>query len=156
MRFSWGSANVPRRDDVDEDRRGRLADIADIMIPAAHGMPSASSVDVAGGQLDIVLFARDDLAEPLLRALDSDIVPDVHSFDTVDAWLVDLHANDAEAHDALVKVVIAGYYLSPKVCGLLGYPGQMASEVTLSFPEYVDEGLLDAVVARGPLFRDVP
>ncbi len=61
------------------------------------------------------------------------------------------------AHDALVTAVVAGYYLHPDVRRLLGYPGQVAQEVDIDgFPDYVDEGLLERVYERGPIYRPTP
>ena len=37
---------------------------------------------------------------------------------------------------------------------LIGYPGQMAIELRSWEPAYLDEGLIDAVLARGPVWRD--
>ena len=49
---------------IDADRRATLAAVADQLIPAAHGMPSAGEV-VGDERLRFVLNARPDLAEPL-------------------------------------------------------------------------------------------
>ena len=52
----------------DEDRRATFAAVADHLIPAAHGMPSAGDV-VSDVRLRFVLGARPDLIEPLRAAL---------------------------------------------------------------------------------------
>src|SRR6185369_12385161 len=49
--------------------RDLLAKLADALIPAADGFPSASAVGVAGELLDKVLSNRPDLARPLKSAL---------------------------------------------------------------------------------------
>ena len=49
--------------------RELLGALADELIPAGSGMPSASGAGVAGEYLDAVLAARPDLAAPLERAL---------------------------------------------------------------------------------------
>jgi hypothetical protein len=37
---------------------------------------------------------------------------------------------------------------------LLDYPGQLGTPVLIEYPEYVTEGLLDAVLERGPIYRN--
>jgi hypothetical protein len=137
---------------MDRQRRARLAVLADRLIPAADGMPAPSSVEIGGSQLDLVLASRPDLEPALLRA--------VEAADGVDdgiAWLAGLQARDPAAHDALVLAVVAGYYLHPEVQRLLGYPGQVAQEVSVAaLPDYVSEGLLERVYERGPIYRPTP
>lgn len=132
------------------DLRRRLAAVADLMIPAADGMPAASSVGVAGQQLDHVLRSRPDLADPLRAALQRPLDDDIN------AWMSRLSEDDPTAFVALTTVVLAGYYLSADVRRLLGYGGQEPAEVSVAYPEYVEEGLLDAVLERGQRYRDVP
>ena len=135
---------------VGADVRDRLRRFADALIPEAHDMPSASSVGVADGQLDRVLRARPDLAEPLARAL-AGVDPDDR-----DRSLERLRADDREAHDALLLVVAGGYYIDPDVRRRLGYDGQKPVEVRPEIiPNYVEEGLIEPLLARGPVFRPV-
>lgn len=150
MSFSWGGTAAPSSAQVGAPERARLEQVADELIPEAHGMPSASAVGVGREQLDIVLTARADLLEPLQRALATPIG------DELAHWLAALEERDPDAHHAVVLVVLAGYYLSDVVMQKLGYPGQTPKEITASFPEYVVEGLLDPVVERGPLYREPP
>ena len=124
-----------------------LAAVADLMIPAAHAMPSAADV-VTVDRLRFVLSARPDLVEPLRRALREELGADPH---------VRLDALAAEATNlaALQLVIVAGYYTDRGVRELIGYPGQMAIELkSWIFPPYLEEGLIDAVMARGPVWRD--
>jgi hypothetical protein len=89
--------------------RARLRTFADALIPAAHGMPAASEVGVADGQLERVLEARPDLLEPLRRAL-----PDADPEDA-ERSLATIQTADPPAHDALVLAVVGGYYIHPRV-----------------------------------------
>ena len=50
---------------LSDEQRAQLGAIADELIPAGSGMPSASEAGVAGEFLDEVLAARPDLAAPL-------------------------------------------------------------------------------------------
>jgi hypothetical protein len=67
---------------------------------------------------------------------------------------------DALAHEplslaALQLAIVAAYYTDKRVRELIGYPGQMAIDVkSWLVPSYIDEGLIDAVLARGPVWRD--
>ncbi len=135
-------------DGVDRDRLRRFADV---LIPAAHGMPSAGQVGVADGQLDRVLAVRDDLIEPLLRAL-ARVDAEAH-----EGSLAALEHDDAEAHDALLLVIVGGYYIDPGVRRRLGYDGQVPTEVRPEIiPNYVEEGLIEPLLERGPVYRQVP
>ena len=132
--------------------RERLARIADGLIPEADGMPAPSRIDIGGHQLDVVLASRPDLAEGLTRAL-----AEAGAADDAIAWVEELRARDPDAYDALVTAVVAGYYMHPQVMRLLGYPGQVPQEVSVDgYPAYVDEGLLERVYERGPIYRPTP
>lgn len=133
---------------LDTDALRRLWEVADRLIPAAHGMPSAAEV-VNEDRLRLVLRSRPDLVEPLVGALRSEHGEDVA------ARLESLASTEPTALAALQLVVVAGYYTDRKVRELIGYPGQLAIEVrSWEVPPYLDEGLIDAVVARGPVWRD--
>jgi hypothetical protein len=127
--------------------RATLTAVADHLIPAAHGMPSAAEI-VTDDRLRFVLRARQDLAEPLSAALRPDLGDDVA--DRL-ARLADEPANLA----ALQLTIVAGYYTDARVRELIGYPGQMALELrSWEYPVYLEDGLIDAVLARGPVWRD--
>jgi hypothetical protein len=135
---------------VDDELRDRLRRFADVLIPAAHGMPAAGEVGVADGQLDKVLAVRPDLAEPLARAL-ADADPADH-----EASLARLRERDRQAHDALLLVVVGGYYIDADVRRRIGYDGQQPVEVRPEIiPNYVEEGLIEPLLARGPVYRPV-
>jgi hypothetical protein len=134
--------------------RQRLARLADGLIPEGDGMPAPSSLDIAGAQLDLVLASRPDLAEGLCRALEAAAQAEA---ETAIAWAEALRVADPDAHGALVAAVVAGYYLHPEVKRLLGYPGQIPEEVRPDpFPDYAEEGLLERVYERGPIYRPTP
>jgi hypothetical protein len=129
------------------EERTTFAAIADHLIPAAHGMPSAAEV-VNDDRLRFVLRARPDLAEPLREALRPDLGPDVSE------RLARL-ADEPTNLSALQLAIVSGYYTDKRVRELIGYPGQMAIEIrSWEYPIYLEEGLIDAVLARGPVWRD--
>jgi len=129
------------------EEQANLAVVADRLIPAAHGMPSAGVV-VNEERLRFVLTARPDLVEPLRAALGAGPAD-------VDARLDMLARDNPQALGALQLVIVAGYYTDKTVRELIGYPGQMALSLrSWELPEYIEEGLIDAVLARGPVWRD--
>jgi hypothetical protein len=133
---------------LDPAARATLDAIADRLIPAAEGMPSAADV-LTDDRLRFVLDARPDLALPLRAALRAEIEGDVGT--RLDA----LGRDDQAALGALQLVIVAGYYTDQRVRELIGYPGQMAIDIrSWEYPAYLEQGLIDAVVARGPTWRD--
>lgn len=133
---------------IDEQARSAFAAVADHLIPAGHGMPTAGDV-VDEGRLRFVLAARPDLTEPLRMALRADLGDDPT------ARLAQLERDEPECHQALQFVIVAGYYTDATVRERIGYPGQEARPVKAwKYPEYLEEGLTDQVVARGPIYKD--
>ena len=132
--------------------RARLAQIADGLIPGTQEMPAPGSLDIAGRQLDLVLASRPDLADGLCRALEA-----ASDTDDAIAWIGRLATSDPPAHEALVTVVVAGYYLHPEVQRRLGYPGQVGEVVRVDdYPDFVHEGQLERVLERGAIYRPTP
>jgi hypothetical protein len=116
--------------------RERLAELADALIPAEDGMPSASEAGAVGEWLDAVLAARPDFRAPL-EALST-------SSGTVDQAQLDV----------LSAAVVAAYYMNPDVCERVGYAGQRAIPFDPDAPDYLD--LLESVKARPPVYRPTP
>ena len=137
---------------LDRQARVLLSEVADQLIPAADGMPSASAVGVAEHLLDEVLTHRPDLAVPLAEALAT--LSQCASSDLM-RMIACLQRSDPAAHDALITSVAGAYYLSTEVRRRLRYQGQEALQISFVLaPAYVFEGLLDPVLERGPLYRD--
>jgi hypothetical protein len=133
---------------LSDQERETLAVIADHLIPAAAGMPSAGEV-VGEDRLRFVLSARPDLVEPLRAALRAGLGDDPA------ARLEALGRDAPDRLAALQLVIVGGYYTDGRVRELIGYPGQVAITVrSWEFPAYLEEGLIDAVIARGPVWRD--
>jgi hypothetical protein len=132
----------------DAAERATLRAVADRLIPAAHGKPSAAEV-LTDDRLRFVLTARPDLVEPVKAALRPELGEDV-------AGRMDVLGRDEPAIlYALQLVIVGGYYTDRRVRELIGYPGQMAIELrSWELPPYLEEGLIDAVLARGPVWRD--
>ena len=132
---------------LSDGERATFAAIADHLIPAAHGMPSAADV-VNDDRLRFVLRARPDLGEPLKAALRPELGSDAA------ARLARL-ADEPTNLSALQLAIVGGYYTDKAVRERIGYPGQMAIELrSWEYPAYLEEGLIDAVLARGSVWRD--
>ena len=128
--------------------RATLAAVADHLIPAAHGMPSAAEV-LTDDRIRFVLTARPDLATPIRSALRDGLGDDPG------ARLGALAADEPAALGALQLAIVAGYYTDKRVRELIGYAGQEAITIrSWEVPSYVEEGLIDRVLARGPVWRD--
>jgi hypothetical protein len=133
---------------LDAEARATFARVADHLIPAAHGMPSAGSV-VGDDRLRFVVNSRPDMIEPLRAALRPELGDDPQ------ARLDTLGRHEPANLGALQLAIVAGYYTDAGVRERIGYPGQEALPLrSWEVPAYVDEGLIDAVLARGPVWRD--
>ena len=134
--------------------RAAFGRMAEVMLPGTDTMPSAGRAGVPGPRLDEVLEARPDLAEPLGRALrDLGDLGDSFSLENLARYL----SVDEEAYSALTLCVGAAYYLSQEVRDLIGYPGQEARSFDpYEYVGWIDEGLLDPVTERGPIWRRPP
>lgn len=130
-----------------DTERAALASVADQLIPEAHGMPSAGAV-ITQKRLAFVVTARPDLVAPLHAALSDDLPADAG--DRLAAL-----QEEPEILGALLLTVVGAYYTDRDVRERLAYPGQLA--ITLQswkVPGYMDEGLIDKVLARGAIWRD--
>jgi hypothetical protein len=134
--------------EFDGDRLVTLAAVADHLIPAAHGMPSAGTV-VDASRLAFVLNARPDLRAPLVASLRPELGTDPAN------RLAALAADEPDNLGALQLVIVGAYYTDKSVKELIGYNGQEAIEVkSWLLPQYLEEGLIDKVLERGPVWRD--
>ncbi len=135
-----------------EHQRRLFAAIADVLIPAAEGMPSASDVGVQGEPLDHVLALRPELAGDLIRGL-ARIRPDEGGAAAAER----LNRDDPAAMGAIGLVASAAYYMQPEVWTLIGYPGQVQRPVMAAEEnDPAIDRLLDPVVERGPIYRPTP
>jgi hypothetical protein len=133
---------------LDAGRRAAFTAVANRLIPAAHGMPSAGGV-VGDARLRFVLNARPDLLEPLMAALRPGLGDDPS------ARLAVLEREEPDHHAVLVLAVVSGYYTDGEVRRRLGYPGQLAKQINAwRYPEYLEGGLIEKVLARGAVWRD--
>ena len=132
---------------LDHEARAAFTAVAGHLIPAAHGMPSAADV-LGDARLRFVLTTRGDLLEPLRAALRPGLGEDA---------VARLAALEQEPDHlaALLQTVVFGYYTDRDVRERLNYPGQEARQLySWKVPDFIEEGLTDQVLARGPIWRD--
>jgi hypothetical protein len=133
---------------LDAARRATLTALADHLIPAAHGMPSAGDV-IGDKRLRFVFGARPDLVKPLEAALGADWPGEPA------ARLAALEHDQPDLLASLHLVIVGAYYTDATVRQRLGYPGQEARLLqSWKYPAYLEEGLIDRVLRRGPIWRD--
>ncbi|MCW1384878.1 hypothetical protein OLX02_18850 [Novosphingobium sp. KCTC 2891] len=129
-----------------EDDRAVIRALADILIPDAEGMPSASAAGAADELLDRVVQLRADLAPRVLAAVRFARGKDHR------AALEELRTHDSETWQGFCLAIAGGYYLFDDVRALLGYTGPERRPVDPeAAPDFTD--LLAPVLARGPIWR---
>jgi hypothetical protein len=134
----------------DAEARARLAALADALIPAGDGMPSASEAGVAGEWLDAVLAAEPGLG-PALAALlaEADVADPAGELRRIES-------TDPGGWGTLTTVVAGAYFLNPTIAKRIGYPGRRAIPVDVLGPDWLEDGLLDSVESRGAIYRPTP
>ena len=131
------------------EERAALARLVDVLIPAGEGFPSASEAGVCQQGLDAVVTARPDLEAGLKDVLAT--MAHAEPAHAVEA----LRASDAGAFGVLAEFAAAAYFMNPAVRKAIGYAGQNARPID-PHPDYLDEGLLESVIRRGPIYRPTP
>ena len=131
------------------DQRAVLAGLADVLIPAGDGMPSASAAAVAGQGLDQVLAAVPGLAAGL-----ADVLAAAKGREPAQV-VANLARTDPSAHGVLTEVVTAAYFMNPDVLKAVGYAGQGPSPIDPR-ADYLEDGLLESVIKRGAIYRPTP
>jgi hypothetical protein len=136
---------------LDEVERALFGALADLLIPSADGMPSATEAGVAGKWLDEVLSVRPDFGPALAAAIDA-----ARDADPADA-LARLRSSDPVGFGVIAEVAAGAYFMNPQVRQAIGYGGQLQVPIVAEDPpDYEQDGLLASVVARGPLYRPTP
>jgi hypothetical protein len=129
--------------------RAVFAALANVLIPAGEGFPSASEALVADEGLDQVLAVRPDLAAGLKTILE-------RAAGRVPAEVVaELQANDPQSFGILAEIVPGAYFMNAKVRAAIGYDGQTPRPIDPK-PDHLQDGLLQSVIDRGPIYRGTP
>ena len=134
---------------IENKDRSTLAGLADVLIPESAGFPSASQVGVADEGLDQVLAVRPDLAKPLKVILQS--AKGRNPAEVV----AQLQDENPASFAALAEIVAGAYFMNPQVRVAIGYHGQVPQPLA-SRPDHLNDGLLQPVIDRGPIYRPTP
>ena len=133
----------------DPAQRVVLAGLADVLIPAGDSMPSASAAAVAEAGLDQVLAAVPGLGASL-----ADVLARAEGREPAEV-VASLARTDPAAYGILTEVVTAAYFMNPDVRKAVGYAGQGLSPIDPRV-DYMEDGLLESVIKRGPIYRPTP
>lgn len=138
--------------ELNERQRERLAAMADVLMPAGEGLPAASEVDVHRTWIDQALDAVPMMADAVRFAIELPGEP-AEAVET-------LRERHPEAFITFTFVLSGAYFMHPKVRRALGYEG-LAVEPNPPLEgesEYYleEDDLLAPVLARGPIYRQVP
>lgn len=133
---------------LSDSQRAVYAGLADILIPSAEGMPSASEADVPTRWIDEALRHRPDLVEALMAAIDAATGKEAQ--EAVEY----LNKEHIPAFEAMGTLTAGAYFLNPQVKQLIGYPGQVPTLVREDMDTYAD--LLENVLERGQIYREAP
>jgi hypothetical protein len=136
---------------LSEQQRARLAVLADLLIAGGAGLPSASGAEVPTQWIDRVMAVRADLAGTVRAVLELEGDPaDV---------LAGLRSGSPEVFGSFAMAVAGAYLINPRVRRELGYPGPVPMK-NPALPDeaeaYLEDGILDVVLARGPIYRPTP
>jgi hypothetical protein len=136
---------------LDEAARARLGEFADLLIAGGAGMPSASEAQVHTQWIDRVFAARPDMEAAVRGVL---ALPGEPA-----AVLAQLREQDGDGFTGFAFAVAGAYLINPRIRRELGYPGP-APVRNPALPgeaeAYLEDGILDVVIARGPIYRPTP
>lgn len=133
----------------DPTLRSVLADLADVLIPAGDGMPSASAAAVAEEGLNRVLAAVPSLGPSL-----AEVLARVRGREPAEV-VASLARTEPAAFGILTEVVAAAYFMNPDVRQAVSYRGQGPTPIDPRV-DYMEDGLLESVIQRGPIYRPTP
>lgn len=134
---------------MNETLMTRLLEIAERLVPTTDTMVGAGRVPEAAKYIERALESRPDLGDDLDGAV---LECTDHLLDAA----LRGDSVDSPAFDQVATLVIGAYYMNPVARRQIGYPGQLALEYDpMEYVTWVDEGLLDQVMSRGPRFREV-
>jgi hypothetical protein len=127
-----------------------LRAIADVLIPAAGDNPAATAEPDFDRWLLRAVDARADAFELIVTFLAQ---LDGAAPAEIDAALRRLSAEQPSQFQPLSAVVAGAWLMVPQVRARIGYPGQRRDPARLEeAADQISDGILDAVIARGPIY----
>jgi hypothetical protein len=136
--------------ELSEDEWAILEAAADCLIPASSTSPAASAAANYRDWVRRALAARAEHFELVIECLE-----ELESDDVGSIWprLKELNDNDPDKFFVFSSVVAGAYLMVPEVRTAIGYPGQgNAAPGLTEAADQLEDGILDPVVARGPIF----
>ena len=123
-------------------------------MPGGSVGPPPSELPGYASWLDRALAARRDVFEHIVAlAVDVADHPDGKRY----AELERRSSRSAGGFDELSSVLAGAYLMHPDVREAIGYPGQAHRVPRFDeAAEQILDGILDPVIERGPVYRDVP
>jgi hypothetical protein len=134
---------------LNTEERSVLAGLADVLIPAGDGFPAASMAGVTSEGLDRLLAVRPDLTPGLKKLLSA-----AKGREPAEV-MAELKATDPAGFGILTELVPGAYFMNPDVRSALGYDGQVPHPIDPR-PDHLEDGLLQSVIDRGPVYRSTP
>jgi len=132
-------------------QRDRLALLADALIAGGAGLPSASGAEVPTQWIDRVFAVRPDMHTVVLAVLERHGDPET--------LLTALRESDPDTFRLFAFAIAGAYLINPRIRRELGYPGP-APVKNPALPDeadaYLEDGILDVVINRGPIYRPTP
>lgn len=137
-----------------DEERATLHRVADVLVPRAGGDPAATESLDFDRHLNTALEARSDAFDVIAALLTT-------AADTRGPALIDLlRALASERRNefqALSAVVAGAWLLSDSTRDRVGYRGQKSRPAPVyEGTDELADGLLDPVIARGPIYRPTP
>lgn len=127
-----------------------LRAIADVLIPAAGDGPAATAEPDFDSWLARAVDARADSFGALNTVLTQ---LDGAAPEKIDATLRTLHADQPDVFQVVSAVVAGAWLMIPAVRDRIGYPGQGHARARLEeAADQISDGILDPVLARGPVY----
>lgn len=128
-----------------------LRRLGDALVPATEGMPSFSEADKSGRFLTRAFEAAPHFGLQALAAADGLGAEEPFSY------LQRLETAQPQTFAALHLLLVGAYLINRRVWRRLGYPGRKPTPVLDDEAEfYLEGGLLEPVIARGPIYRPTP
>jgi hypothetical protein len=134
---------------LDTEQRRRYAALADVLVPARGGLPSATQAGAHEDGLIRVLAAWPSLGPSLTAILDK-----LDPHDDAETAVARLEYERKDDLLLLFTAIAGAYYLNDDVRRLIGYDGQRALGSDAFYP--LDEQMLEPVRARGRVYREPP
>lgn len=135
---------------ISDDDLEKLTQLASILVPENAAMPRAGQIAGFAKLLRTAIKACGYSDSEIRAALDA-LQPGIDW-----AGAAVLAANRPQEFRVASLLVSAAYFMDPEVLARLGYPAERQHPAELAeFAEEYATGILDAVAARGPRYRDV-